>query len=195
MFRLYDQPFPDGEYRYVQMSFVVADVVAAAWDWVDLHGAGPFLLLMPPADFDASYRGGTARMRYRLGVTQLGPLQIELVEVLDDSANYYRDMYAPGQSGPHHLSTITSDYDAAIAHYSARGHEPVSTSSSPSGRVAYIDTRAETGLFTEVLERTELMLKGLRGTARLCAKWDGTDPVRVMVPGEGWQPVPRPERG
>lgn len=194
MFRLYDQPFPEGEYRYVQMSFVVPDVVAAAWDWVDLHGAGPFLLLMPPADFEAPHRGRVARLHYRLGVTQLGPLQIELVELLDDSANYYRDMYPPGHGGPHHLSTITSDFDAAVAHYTERGLTPVSSFSSAAGRVAYIDTRAETGLFTEVLERTEVMLKGLRGTARLCGAWDGSDPVRAMVPGEGWQPVPRPER-
>jgi hypothetical protein len=192
MFKLYDQPFPDGDYRYLQIAFVVPDVVRAAWDWVDLHGAGPFLLLMPPAEFDAPYRGGTAHLHYRLGVTQLGPLQIELIEVLDDTPDYYRDMFGPGEGGPHHISTFTSDFDAAIAHYAGRGLPPVSTSTSPVGRVAYIDTRSETGLYTEVLERTELMLDGLRSTARLCAQWDGTNPVRVKVPGQGWQPVPRP---
>jgi len=191
MFRLYDQPFPDGEYRYVQLSYVVPDVVAAAWRWVDLYGAGPFLLL-PPTEFDAAYRGGIAHMHYRLGVTQLGPLQLELVEVLDEAPNYFREMYAPGEGGPHHLSTVTSDFDGTLAHFTSLGLEPVATSTSRVGRVAYIDTRPTLGLFTEVLEHTEAMFKGLRGTARVCANWDGTDPVRRMTGGRDYEPVPRP---
>jgi hypothetical protein len=191
MFRLYDQPFPEGDYRYVQISHVVTDVVAAAWDWVDLHGAGPFLLL-PPADFEAPYRGGVTRLRYRIGVTQLGPMQVELIEVLDDSPSYFRDMYAPGEAGPHHLSSVTSDFDGALAHYTARGFEPVSVFGSSAGRVAYVDTRPATGLFTEILEQTDVMLHGLRKTAAICATWDGTDPVRVFSGGRGYDVPPRP---
>lgn len=191
MFRLYDQPFPQGDYRYVQLSYVVADAVAASWNWADLHGAGPFLVL-PPSDFEAPYRGGMTRLRYRIAVTQFGPLQLELTEVLDDSPSHYRDMYAPGEAGPHHLSTVTSDFDAAVAHYRALGLEPVSIFTSAVGRVAYVDTRPTLGLFTEVLENTDAMLRGLRGTARICANWDGADPVRIMTDGRNYEVAPRP---
>ena len=192
VFRLYDQQFPSGDaYRYVQLSYVVPDLVTAAWDWVDLHGAGPFLIL-PPTDFQAPYRGGTTRLRYRIAVTQLGPLQLELTEVLDDAPSHYRDMYGPGEGGPHHLSTVTSDFDGAVAHYEASDADVVTVFSSPAGRVCYVDTRQRLGLFTEVLECTDVMMRGLRGTASLCARWDGTDPVRVMTQEREYAAVPHP---
>ena len=46
-FRWYQQPFPTGEYTFMQLASLVDDVVAAAQRWVDVYGVGPFYVLPP----------------------------------------------------------------------------------------------------------------------------------------------------
>lgn len=193
MFRLYDEPFPEGEYRYVQLAFVVPDVIATAWQWVDLHGAGPFLV-MPEREVTMTHNGAEVPLRTRIAVSQFGPLQLEIIEQPDDRTSPYRDVYPMGTGGTHHMCTRPADFDAAIAHYTAAGYPPMTLMSDPQyGRVAYCDTRDAIGLVTEVVERSPFMDKALRGTARLCANWDGTDPVRALRLEGGYDAIPRPE--
>ena len=40
--RLFQQPWPDGEYRFFQLGFVVDDLFAAADRWVQVYGVGPW---------------------------------------------------------------------------------------------------------------------------------------------------------
>jgi hypothetical protein len=193
MFRFYDQPFPEGEYRHIQMGYVVRvrDLVTAAWTWVDLYGAGPFVI--PPARvLEGFYHGRPIRYLQQLAMTQMGPLQIELIHVTSDDPTHYSDMYDLDQAGPHHLSTSVADFDKAMAHYDGSGYELVTLLPMSGSRVAYFDTRPATGLFTEVIERNDRLMGGLNRTASLSANWDGTDPVRVHTPGQGYEVPPRP---
>jgi hypothetical protein len=191
MYRLYDQPFPEGEYRHIQMGYIVTDLVEAAWKWVDLYGAGPFVI-PPAAILEGLYHGEPIQYRQQLAMTQFGPLQIELIHATSECPTHYSDMYDPDQAGPHHLSASVSDFDRAMEHYMQSGYELVTVLPTPGSRVAYFDTRPATGMFTEVVERSERLMKGLQRTASLCANWDGTDPVRVHTPGQGYVVPPRP---
>jgi Glyoxalase/Bleomycin resistance protein/Dioxygenase superfamily len=180
--RLYQQPFPSGDYSFLQLAFVVDDLVAAARRWAEVHGVGPFFVF-PRAKVDARYRGRPSPLEYQIAVSQAGPVQIELVHQHCDQPSVYRDIYARGQSGAHHLATVTDAFAATQAHYERLGYVAVTELHSGFGRVAYFDTTADLGLVTEVIESSPDFLRSLARTARVCAEWDGRDPVRILRSG------------
>lgn len=177
-YKLYEQPFPSGDYTFTQLAFVVDDLVATARRWVDLYGVGPFYVL-PSGSHEGIYQGEPVTVLSQIAVSQAGPLQIELIQPLEDGPSVYRDFRRAG-AGTHHIATITKDYDRAIAHYERLGFAPAMALRTPGGRVAYIDTSADVGLYTEIIEESADFVRALRGTARACAGWDGADPIRHL---------------
>jgi len=178
--RLFQQPWPDGEFRFFQLGFVVDDLLAAAARWVRVHAVGPFHVL-PPVEVACTYRGTETEIAMQIAVAQAGPVQIELIEQRCDRASVFRDLFARDQSGFHQLCTVTPDYDAKLDHLSRLGYELASEIIANGSRVAYFDTVGDFGFFTEVVEETPGFLAQLATIAQTCAAWDGTDPVRLLT--------------
>jgi Glyoxalase/Bleomycin resistance protein/Dioxygenase superfamily len=181
--RLFQQPWPDGEYRMFQLGFVVDDLLGTAERWARVLGVGPFHVL-PRVEVPCTYRGTSSAIDVQVGLAQAGPVQIELIKQHDNRASVYRDLVDPGDSGFHQLCTVTPDYDGKKAHYEALGYElacELRAQQAQGQRVAYFDTVDDFGFFTEVIEETPEFLATLAGIARTCAEWDGSDPVRLLT--------------
>ena len=179
--RLYDQPWPEGDYRLFQIGFVVDDLIGTAQRWARVFGVGPFHVL-PPIETPCTYRGTESGINVQVAVAQAGPVQIELVKQNCDRPSVFRDLVAKGEHGFHQLCTVTHDYEHTKSHYEQLGYETVSELKSPDGeRVAYFDTVDDFGFFTEVVEGSPLFLSYLDRISRTCAEWDGTDPVRLLT--------------
>lgn len=179
---LFRQPWPEGDYRLWQMAWVVDDVIAAARRWVSVHGIGPFHVL-PRRTARSLYRGRETTIDSRTAVAQAGPVQIELIQQFDDVPSLYRDLYAPGQSGFHHVGTLAPDYPAAVAHYRGLGYELRAEFDTGAGRAGFFDATGDFGMFIEVIEETESFVRSLAGISETCAHWDGTDPIRLLHRG------------
>lgn len=182
---LFEQSWPEGEYRFFQLGFVVDDLLAAAMNWTRVFGVGPFHI-MPRGPMAYTYRGVPSAIDIQVGVAQAGPVQIELITQHTDGPSVFRDMndrYGTGESGFHQLCTVTADYDGKKAHYQKLGYETVGEVDARSQRIAYVDTFAEFGFFTEVVEQTRSFLANLTSISRTCADWDGSDPVRLLRRG------------
>jgi len=179
--RLFDQPWPEGEYRLFQLGFVVDDLLGTAARWARVFRIGPFHVL-PPLEVPCTYRGTESGVNVQIAVAQAGPVQIELVKQHCDRASVFRDLFATGESGFHQLCTLTRDYERTKAHYEQLGYPAVSELASPDGeRVAYFDTVEDFGFFTEVAEWSASFVANLDRIARTCAEWDGSDPVRLLT--------------
>lgn len=187
--RWFQQPWPEGEYRFVQLGFVVDDVVSAARRWVEVHGVGPFHVL-PPRSTPCTYRGEPSTLDLQLAVAQAGPVQIELIQQRDDRPSVFRELAASGGGSFHQVCTVTHEYRASLEHHARLGFEIACEIPGGAGApsVAYIDTLAEFGFFTEVVEATRGFLDQLAAIDRAGATWDGTDPVRLVRRG-GYDPV------
>jgi hypothetical protein len=180
---LIEQDWPEGEFRFFQLGHVVDDLISAAGRWSSTFGIGPFHVL-PIVDQQLSLRNGDRHtLRVQVGVAQAGPVQIELIQQHDDTPSLYRDWSKNGTSAFHQVATITGDYAGKLAHFAALGHEVVAESLGGRFRVAYIDTVAAFGFYTEVVEYTPRFLEQLDEISRTCANWDGSDPVRLLVRG------------
>jgi hypothetical protein len=178
--RLFQQPWPEGEYRLFQIGFVVDDLLAAAAHWAQVFGVGPFHVL-PPIEVPCTYRGTETGVNVQVAVTQAGPVQIELIQQHCDRASVYRDVLDHGGAGFHQLCTVTHDYDATKAHYERLGYELVSEIDAVEPRTAYFETLDDFGFFTEIAEATPEFLGQLAKISETCAEWDGTDPVRLLT--------------
>ncbi len=179
-YRFYTQQWPEGHYRFFQLGFVVDDVVASARRWAAVHGVGPFHVL-PVVEQAAVLRGKPAPVSIQVGVAQAGPVQIELIQQHCDRPSIFREWTNDGARPFHQLSTTTPDYDARKAHLERLGYELAAESPGGRFRVGYFDTVADFGFYTEVVEETPGLLAQLRKISDTCARWDGTDPVRLLT--------------
>jgi hypothetical protein len=179
--RLFQQPWPEGEYRFFQLGFLVADIGDAATRWSRVFGVGPFHV-MPVFESQVLYRGQETTITAQVAVAQAGPVQIELIHQFCDTPSVYRDWSRDGSCALHQLATVTPDYDGSKARYEALGYQVVAENRSKM-RVAYVDTSADFGFYTEVVEQKPGFLANLGRFSQICAEWDGTDPVRYLDPG------------
>jgi hypothetical protein len=177
---LFQQAWPEGEYRFFQLGFVVTDLLGAAARWASVYGVGPFHVL-PPVEMACTYRGNESAVNLQVAVAQAGPVQIELMVQLCDRPSVYRDLFGESESGFHQLCTVTSDYDGKRAHYEGLGYELATEFVTDAGRVGFFDTYGDFGFFTEVVEESPGFLKQLARISKTCAEWDGSDPVRLLT--------------
>jgi hypothetical protein len=175
---LFQQPWPEGEYRFFQLGFIVDDVVTAARRWAETFGVGPFFV-QRIEDAPCTYRGSRSAVSMELAVAQAGPVQIELIAQRCDRASVYRELELLGGAAFHQVCTLVGDYTATLECYRAGGLE-VACEFFVEGAppVAYVDTLDQFGFFTEVAERTDAFVAHLTQVAEAGRTWDGTDPVR-----------------
>ena len=178
--RLFQQTWPEGEYRFLQLGYLVDDLVGAAERWVGVYGVGPFHVL-PRGEVPCTYRGMPTTIDLQVAVAQAGPVQIELIQQHCDRPSIYTELAAGGHSRFHQLCTVTADYDGTRAHSEGLGYELASELNARGQRIAYFDTVDDFGHFTEVTEEVPGFLALLATIARTCAEWDGRDPVRLLT--------------
>lgn len=178
--RLYAQPWPEGDHRFFQMGFVVDDLVLAARRWAAVHGVGPFHVL-PVVEHVVVADGVSSAVSLQVGVAQAGPVQIEVIQQHCDRPSIFRDWTLDGARPFHQIATVTPHYEARRSHLSSLGYQLVGESLDGRFRIAYYDTVADFGFYTEVVEETPGFLAQLARISATCAAWDGTDPVRFLT--------------
>ncbi|RMB07921.1 VOC family protein [Eilatimonas milleporae] len=158
-----------------QIAFVVEDLETAARHWM-MAGAGPFYAFpgFEFTDIRVPDSGPSPRLSILLGYS--GDTLIELMRVEADPQGLFG---TAGRHAPHHVALLVDDIAGYLAGDSGlkadllfHGHFPTGTP------VAYLDTRAETGLVTELVTRDDMVAAMLaRMHAEACA-FDGSDPIR-----------------
>ena len=148
---LFEQPWPEGEFRFFQLGHVVDDVFAACAAWVRTFGIGPFHVL-PVVEQRATYGGEMRAVQIQVAVAQAGPVQIELIQQHCQTPSIFQDWSRGGSSAFHQIATVTDDYDGKKAHFEALGYRIAAESSTGKFRVAYVDTAKDFGFYTEIVE-------------------------------------------
>jgi hypothetical protein len=164
-----------------QLGYVVDDIQGAMDNWVQRLGVGPFYFLPSPPLVELTYRGRPTAARIAVALSFSGPLQIELIQPLDDEPTPYRDFLAAHGTGLHHVARFVDDYDDAVAGYGALGLEPFfgGRGLTEKQRFSYFDTETHGGTCSELIETVEFggFFDAIRAAA---ADWDGSDAVRTV---------------
>jgi hypothetical protein len=165
----------------LQHAYVVNDIDAAMARWTETTGAGPFWLSRNHVGREHTYRGTPFHepLHYAFGGT--GPTHVQLIAQDSAAPSVYRDMYAPGEEGFHHVAVLVpeADHAAEVARFEAAGCAVASTLWSYVN-VAYLDCRDEIGCFVELHGANRTIYDLFELFRRSHEEWDGvTDPVRV----------------
>ena len=170
-----------GEIR--QLAYIVPDIQTAMSYWSSVLGIGPWYYNPRVPIKNYVHRGQSYEPHNSVALANSGPLQIELVQTLNDVPSMYREFTQAGLQGVQHVAYWTEDFDADLARMQALGFEvAMGGEVGERGRFVYFDNKPHPGLHPgAVIELSEVAgPKGKLFTMirEASVNWDGKDPVR-----------------
>jgi len=171
------------QHGIVQNAWYVPDLDAAIQRWHRLLGIGPFFVRRHLVIPQVTYRGQRSSLDISAAYVQAGAIQLELVTQHDDAPSAFRDMYARGEGGPHHVAVMPDDYAGSLAELAAQGFPVATELVTAAGRgAAFVDTRALLGHMLEVYRMSDGLRALYREVAAAAAAWDGRQLLIEMGP-------------
>lgn len=137
---------------FVQAAYFVEDIHAAAEYWAATWGAGPFLVMEHIPLQNCRYRGTATVLDHSSAYGQYGDLMLELVQQHNPGPSPFRDLYAPGHWGLHHLARFATDLQAELEAYQQRGFATALQAEAGGLAFAFVDTSAQLGHMTELYQ-------------------------------------------
>jgi catechol 2,3-dioxygenase-like lactoylglutathione lyase family enzyme len=152
-----------GKYPLFQQAYLVNDLEKSIHAWHRLFCAGPFVIVPHHKTDRFTYRGTSqeADVSYAFGYS--GDMMIQFIQQHDDTPSIYRDMYAKGQEGFHHVGILVHDWEAERQRLLDMGFEIACELYADNVNAAYFDTRRANGAFTEIHGDPPHILEGFRG--------------------------------
>jgi len=161
-----------------QIAFMVDALVPACERWAATTGAGPFFLFDPMTFIDPRLRGQPSDPGIAIALGFSGNLCIELIERRGTQPSVF-DGTAPGQL--HHVARLTDEIEAALTGMALQDFEvPFKGRFAPDTRMAFVDTRATIGCWTELIQFNADIEGALGMIEAAHAGWDGAKPCRQL---------------
>jgi len=141
-----------------QVALIVEDLDRAVEDYWQLFGIGPWHIYTygKPLVKRMTYHGEPSEYRMRIALSYLGPLRIELIEMIEGDT-VYADFVEEHGYGVHHFGVLVEDVEAAIAEAEAAGlamtQDGAGFGRDGDGHYAYLDTEDKIGVTIELIER------------------------------------------
>ena len=165
----------------VQIAYVVPDIAAAARQWAEQFGAGPFLLNRHIAVADVVHRGQPGAFDHSSAYGQWGDLMVELVHDHGTGPSVVRERFALHESGLHHMAYMVDHLDSAVEALAAAGYPVAMSAATASGtRFVFVDAVASHGHYFELYQRSERLAAFYDLVRNASLNWDGNNPVRYL---------------
>ena len=171
-----------GTYPIFQQAYLVNDLKASIHSWSRLFGAGPFIVVPHHQTERFTYRGTAQQADVSYAFGYLGDMMIQFIQQHDDTPSIYRDMFAKGQEGFHHVGVLVHDWDAERQRLLDMGFENACELWADNVNAAYFDTRGVNGSFTEIHGDPPHILRAFSGWRQAHAKFKPGDNPIVQTP-------------
>ena len=161
---------------FVQIGVTVRDLDRTIKVLSEVFGLGPFRTIMwPPPDrddFERTHRGEPSDFTARIAFTELGPIELEIVQPLTGESAHSEFLDEHGE-GIQHIRFNVPDMQPVIEHLAGHGIEPVTSGSGLRPGTAWIhfDTSDKVGFTIEVMN----VLDGVAGRTPQIV--DGKEPI------------------
>jgi hypothetical protein len=165
-----------------QIGYIVRDLDAAMQSWL-AQGVGPWFTMANVEQKDCLYRGEPCDATASLAFANSGPMQIELIQLVSDGPNIYREFLDTHGEGFHQFAWWAQDFDGVVDRAKAAGWPVVWSGGEGGGvRYAYFELDPRISTVVELMELTEAS-QGLADLVTAAAEqWDGvSDPVRSLL--------------
>ncbi len=155
-----------------QLGFVVRDTDETARYYEQVFGLGPWSI-MDGETASCTNRGKPVTIRGKIGVAQVGPVQFELIQILEGES-IHSEFFEERGEGLHHVGFHVRDLDARLAACREAGIEVLQRGTIKQGPItidyAYLDTVSIGGVVFEYIQYSlgpvpvvfpPLLMKGL----------------------------------
>jgi len=167
--------------RPVQVAYHVPDPVAAAERCARDFGWGPFFLMEHIPLASSLYRGVPAEFDHTSAYGQAGELMVELITQHNDGPSALRDLFAPHETGVHHVACFVDDLAATVQSYRDDGIAAALDAQTKTGvRFVMLDLSATLGHMLELYEPNDDMRRFYAHVRKCADGWDGDRPVRRL---------------
>jgi len=167
--------------RPVQVAYHVPDPVAAAERCARDFGWGPFFLMEHIPLASSLYRGVPAEFDHTSAYGQAGELMVELITQHNDGPSALRDLFAPHETGVHHVACFVDDLASSVQSYRDDGIEAALDAQTKTGvRFVMLDLSAALGHMLELYEPNDDMRRFYAHVRKCADGWDGDRPVRRL---------------
>ena len=135
----------------IQIAIVVRDLEAAMRTYVHDYGLGPWDIyeFNPGNVANMRENGEPVERSWRLAISQVGQVQWELIEPLDDGSIYARFLAERGE-GVHHIGVAAPDFHETVAAQAERGNGVLLGGDFRGISFAYLATDRDLGVITEI---------------------------------------------
>ncbi len=169
------------KFEIVQVAYFVDDIKSAAERMAATFGAGPFFVVDKIPLAWGEHRGERCDFVHSSAYGQWGNVMMELVQQDSPGASPFRDLFAPGESGLHHVATMVDSMADAYTRFSAAGFPAATRAQTLTGtEFAFLDAIDELGHFIEIYERSDALLGFYDMVKSAAADWRGDSPVRLL---------------
>jgi methylmalonyl-CoA epimerase len=140
-----------------QVALIVEDLDKAVETYWKLFGVGPWHIYTygKPLVKKMTYRGNPAEYKMRIALAQVGPMRMELIEMMEGDT-IYADFVKEHGYGLHHVAVLVDDMEAAIAQAEAAGigviQDGQGFGADGDGHYAYLDTEDRIGTTLELVQ-------------------------------------------
>jgi catechol 2,3-dioxygenase-like lactoylglutathione lyase family enzyme len=162
----------------VQIAYAVNDAEEAARRWAADFGAGPFFIAPHIPVTNVIHRGRPSEFDHTSAYGQWGSVMVELVQDHGTGGTAVRDLYAPGETGLHHLAYLVDDLDEATAMLATQGFELAQSALAGKTRFHFVDAVEALGHFLELYEPSDALTGFYARVAAAAVDWDGHDAIR-----------------
>ena len=141
-----------------QVALIVEDLDKVVENYWKLFGIGPWHIYTygKPLVKRMTYHGKPSEYKMRVALSYVGPLRIELIEMLEGDT-VYADFVKEHGYGVHHFGVLVEDMEEAIAQAEAAGltmtMDGAGFGLDGDGHYAYLDTEDKIGVTIELIER------------------------------------------
>lgn len=141
-----------------QVAIIVKDLEEAVENYWSLFGIDDwhFYTYGRPLVKSMTYQGQPSDYKMRVALSHLGPMRIELIEMVEGDT-VYADFVDEHGYGVHHFGVLVEDMEVAIAEAEAAGltmtQDGAGFGRDGDGHYAYLNTEDKIGVTIELIER------------------------------------------
>ncbi|MBS1704401.1 MAG: VOC family protein [Armatimonadetes bacterium] len=148
-----------GNGQLAQVAIVVRDIETSSQRWATLFGIDPpaYIVTDPGDQVNATYRGVPTKGRAKLAFIDMGGVQLELVEPIENDTAWAEGLDEKGER-VHHLAFWVEDMKVSKEQLQSQGIEMIQRGDMGEGQYAYFDGTEQLGTFIELLEQTKTPL-------------------------------------
>lgn len=136
----------------LQVAMVVKNVDESVKKYWDIFGIGPWEIHTMDSSntHDMTVHGQPTQYAMRLAFSNLGSVQLELIEPLDDRSIYSEFLKKHGE-GLHHIACSTDNFDESMSFFKGKGIGVLQEGTLKDGlNFVYLDTNETMSFITEI---------------------------------------------